>query len=58
MSASTLLPKRDEVIRFRAESDLKSRLAKVAARRKKKPAEFMREKLWAVVEAEEAAMKK
>lgn len=46
-------PKRDDVIRFRAESELKERLNKMAQRKKKKPAELLREMAWELVQADE-----
>lgn len=51
-------PKRDEMIRVRVEPELKSRLEVVARKRRKKPSEFLRDKLWSLVEAEEKAIRK
>jgi predicted transcriptional regulator len=47
-----LPPKRDEIIRFRAESELKARIARLARKQKKKPAELLRDYLWKIVDQE------
>lgn len=51
---SPVIAKRNATVRFRAESELKQRIARAAAARNKKPAEFLRERAWEWVTAEEA----
>jgi len=46
----------DQIVRFRAPSELKRRLSVVAARRTKKTHEVAREAIVAFVEAEEARL--
>jgi predicted transcriptional regulator len=54
---STTSLKLDAMIRFRAESELKKKLEKIAPAKRKKFPEFMREELWRIVEREESGAK-
>lgn len=56
MSATGTKSNLDEVIRFRSAPDLKDRLARVARKRHLRPADFLRTRVYALVEAEEAAI--
>lgn len=42
--------KRDEIIRLRVESELKERVIRAARKKKKKPAELIRDYLWQLVD--------
>lgn len=57
MSAPANLVKRDEVIRFRAEPELKERLERIAKKRRMRSSEFLRTRLWELVQNEESALR-
>lgn len=57
MSAPANLVKRDEVIRFRAEPELKERLERIAKKRRMRSSEFLRTRLWELVQTEETALR-
>lgn len=44
-------------VKFRAEQDLRPRLAKIADRKRKDFSTFVRESLWQIVDSEEATVK-
>lgn len=55
---SATASKRDVTIRFRAESELKTKLERIAPIKKKRFSEFMREEMWKLVQREETATAK